>query len=228
MPIPLYLAMTAAEFSSCPSLPERIAWMACHFSPYGTGITNCPQQLPPGSLLILNDRMPSCGHDPAQIADVLAQLAKDQACAGILLDLELPPDRLTRQIVASIIQSAPCPVAVSSQYAQDAACAVFLTPPMHIPLADFLAPWEGREIWLEAAIEDVEFCITETGCRIQPLPCPPEAFPHRAPGAFSHYHITVEEDALHFSFRRSKEDLQAMAQEAENIHCMVGLYQQLK
>jgi hypothetical protein len=62
-----------AEIQNSPHLPERIAWMACHFSAYGKGISNMPTSLPPGAALILNDRMPPFGHDPATVAKELIQ-----------------------------------------------------------------------------------------------------------------------------------------------------------
>ena len=228
MPIPLYLAMTAAEFSHCDPSPDQIAWMACHFSPYGTGLTNCPRQLPPGSLLILNDRTPVCGHDPQRIAAQLNQIAIDLDCAGILLDLQHPGAAETARIVKAVCAQAPCPIAVSEHYCQETDCAVFLTPPVHIPLNDYLIQWRHRQVWLEAATEEVEFLITDVGCHKIPLPCPPGDFPHTAPGTFSRYNMAVEKDSIRFSFRRSKEDVMQMAQEAENVHCMVGLFQQFQ
>ena len=42
MAIRQYLAMTAAEMTQAGSLPRHAAWMACHFSPYSTGLTNLP------------------------------------------------------------------------------------------------------------------------------------------------------------------------------------------
>ena len=47
MAIRQYLAMTAAEMTQAGSLPRHSAWMACHFSPYSTGLTNLPDRLPP-------------------------------------------------------------------------------------------------------------------------------------------------------------------------------------
>lgn len=205
-----------------------MGWMACHFSPYGTGLSNCPSELPDGSLLIVNDRTPVCGHDPDRIARQLSQLAADTHCAGILLDLQRPDVTETANIVRSICAAAPCPVAVSEHYCCEGNCAVFLTPPLHTPLKAFLSPWQDREIWLEAAMESAAYVVTERGCALSPLPCPPTEFPHNAEGAFSRYHIAVENDAIRFSFRRSKEELLQMAQDAENVRCMVGLYQQLK
>ena len=52
MAIAQYLAMTAAEMIGSTFLPQKAAWMACHFSPYSTGLCNLPSALPPGSLLI--------------------------------------------------------------------------------------------------------------------------------------------------------------------------------
>jgi hypothetical protein len=86
MVLPRYLAQTREEFAVCPSLPEHPAWMACHFSPYGTGLSNLPEALPKGSLLILNDRTPVFGHDPLQVAAQLEESVVRLECSGILLD----------------------------------------------------------------------------------------------------------------------------------------------
>ena len=220
--------MTSAEFHQYGSIVEHIGWMACHFSPYGTGISNLPPKLPEGSLLIFNDQLPPCGHDPGQVAQELAQVALKQKCAGLLLDLQHPGMEETAKTVGEICRAAPCPVAVTEHYCTECNCAVFLSPPLHIPLDSFLSHWQGREIWLEAAVEDVEFLITEAGCRKTPLPCPPETFPHTATDCFSRYHIAVGEDSVRFSFHRGKEDVTQMAQMGKNVRCMVGLFQQLR
>ena len=52
MAMDVFLAMTAAEICGNRNLPANLGWMACHFSPYGTGLSNLPKQLPPSSLLI--------------------------------------------------------------------------------------------------------------------------------------------------------------------------------
>ena len=38
-----FLAMTAAEIRANPDISSPIGWMACHFSPYGTGLSNLPE-----------------------------------------------------------------------------------------------------------------------------------------------------------------------------------------
>ena len=79
MTLPMHLAMTAAELACCDSLPSHPAWMACHFSPYGTGLSNLPEHLPEGALLILNDRTPVFGHDPQVICAQLHQIYEASA-----------------------------------------------------------------------------------------------------------------------------------------------------
>ena len=148
----LYLAMTAGEFHSCRDLPSKIAWMACHFSPYGTGLTNLPRKLPPDSLLILNDRTPIRGHDPERILQILSELMNTHKCAGLLLDLQQEgiPEM---EVLVHQLSALPCPVAVSAPCAPDHTT-IFLPPvPLLIPVGDYLAPWQGRDIWLDAALE---------------------------------------------------------------------------
>ena len=99
MILPCYLAMTAAEFASAPVLPEKLAWMACHFSCYSTGISNLPLTLPKGSMLILNDRTPVSGHDPLRIAQQLQQVVEELEIERVLLDLQRPNCEETARIV---------------------------------------------------------------------------------------------------------------------------------
>ena len=111
-----YLAMTAGEMSGSEFFSFPVAWMACHFSPYGTGITNRPRALPPGSMLILNDRMPVCGHDPERVARQLeetaqrtglaedAQAARDLSEKCLRFEKKIHDLELTRAIS---IQTAP-------------------------------------------------------------------------------------------------------------------------
>ena len=76
MAMDVFLAMTAAEIYGNRNLPANIGWMACHFSPYGTGLSNLPKRLPASSLLIVDDITPIRGHDPPYILDQLAATAE--------------------------------------------------------------------------------------------------------------------------------------------------------
>ena len=147
---PPYLAMTAAEFLSCDQLPRHVSWMACHFSPYGRGLSNIPKDLPPGSMLILNDRIEPNGIDPELVAKQLAQAAEALSCGSVLLDFQRPGNELTRAVTEAVCKALPCPLAVSAPYAGDLSCAVFLPPPaLREAPVTYFAPWTDREIWLE-------------------------------------------------------------------------------
>lgn len=230
MAIPQYLAMTAAEMQNCPRFPAHIGWMACHFSPYGTGLSNLPQSLPEDSLLILNDRTPIFHHDPVRIAEELAACIEAFRCRGLLLDFQRPGNEELSVLVQTLQPSLPCPVAVSDLYAADAECAVFLPPvPLHLPLGEYISPWQNREIWLEMAPDCETITITEQGALF--TGDNPEEIRE---GGFAdetlhcHYQISTEEDQIRFQLHRSREDLEALAAEAEayGVTNAVGLYQQ--
>lgn len=228
MAIVPYLAITAAELAEKGPPPFPIAWMACHFSPYSTGLSNLPQSLPKGSLLILNDRTPVFGHDPRRIAGQLEAAAAQLECSGILLDFQRVGEAQT-QAVAAAVAALPYPVAVTPAYAEGLDCAVFLPPPPLItPLKDHLRPWRGHTIWLELAIDRALFRVDKKGCKQiaydAPLPCP-----HTDEKLHCRYGMAVQEDHIDFFLQREKAQLQTLTAEAEmlGIRRFVGLYQQL-
>ena len=224
MAIVRYLAMTAGEMASSVSLPPRAAWMACHFSPYGTGLANLPQRLAPESLLILNDRTPICDHDPVLIAAQLEDCAERLGCSGVLLDLQRPGQAQTRELVS-------VPVAVSECYAREVPCPIFLPPPPpDEPLETYLKPWKGREIWLEAATDGLEIQLREEGAVATPLSCweIPESRGFVDEGLHCHYRCEVREDCAVFTLWRNSADLDELLTEAEEfgVTTAVGLYQE--
>ena len=227
MAIPLYLAQTAAEFASSTPKPEHLAWMACHFSSYGTGITNLPNHLPPGSLLILNDRTTVQGHDPDAVCKALLDTAERLNCQGILLDFE---HKGCGKIAEKAV-TLPFPVAVTEAYARNLDCTVFLSaPPLNIPLSDYIQPWKGREIWLEAALGCEEIAVTEKGSQISDLELPTtEEFPFFDEKLHCLYRTEIEKESIRFTLRRGKEELTGLLEEAQQlgIKCAVGLYQEL-
>lgn len=231
MAIKRYLAMTAAEIGTSAPLPPSIAWMACHFSPYGTGLSGRPKALPPGSVLMLDDITPIHGHDPELIAAQLKECADAFACAGVLLDFQRPGNEEAKGLVQVLAGSLPCPVAVSEPYAQDVDCPVFLPPaPLHEPLGEYLASWQGREVWLEMALDGEVITLTESGASFTSLP-PGEIFEsgHREETLHCHYKIALEENAARFTLWRTREDLDALLEEADSLGISygVGLFQEL-
>ncbi len=227
MPSVLYLAMTGAEFSENLPVFPHIAWMACHFSPYGTGLSNLPQILPAGSMLILNDRTPVMGHDPHLVSKQLCDAARELGCTRILLDLQRPGPE-TEAIVRAVLEEASCPAGVSELFAAGLDCPVFLPPvPLLTPFSEYLSPWSGREIWLEAALDTLQITVTPEGSRYLPCPVPTDPLPHRDVELDCHYGIIPGENRLDFVLHRTWDDLQNLLNN-HSISCFVGLYQELK
>jgi len=225
------LAMTAAEIRKNPVLPPKIAWMACHFSPYGLGLSNLPEALPPNSLLIVDDVTPPHGHDPVLIAEQLCGCARALQCCGVLLDFQRQGNNETKSIAALLAAALPCPAAVSSCYADGLECPVFLPPvPPSVPLEEHLLPWKNREIWLELGLEGEVLTLTEQGCEVTPLPCPDwkaEGFSDDT--LHCHYTIETTEKSAGFTVWRTRNDLEELLADAETlgISVAVGLYQEL-
>ena len=231
MALPLYLALTAAEFQKCSSLPEHVAWMACHYSPYGLGLSNLPRELPQSAMLILNDRTPPHNHNPDLIARQLNELVDTFQCGSILLDFQHPDLTENAAVVKAVTTALSCPIGVSELYARDLPCAVLLPPiPPHVPLEEYLSPWQGREIWLEAAPGGEVITVTDQGSSVSPLSSAelPEAA-LEDPALHCHYHIRTFDDRIDFTLWRTKDDLAALLQQAEalGVTHAVGLWQEL-
>ena len=220
-----FLGQTAAEWGT-PLLPgTKTAWMACHFSPYGTGLSNLPRQMPKGSMLILNDRMPPAGHDPGLIARQMADLVRNFSCSRILLDFQRPGEAQTEDIIKAILAESCCPVGVSHWYARGLECSVLLPPlPLHTPLHSYLQPWSDRSVWLELAYACVRYTVTEKGCFQASCQAGGE-FRHSDPGLYCHYRIETGDDHITFTLCRTAEDIQHLLN-AKEIDCFVGLYQE--
>lgn len=231
MALPLYLALTAAEFRNCSSLPEHIAWMSCHYSPYGLGLSNCPQTLPEGSMLILNDRTPPCGHDPALIARQLSDLVVSLRCSCVLLDFQRPDFAENTAVAKAIIDTLSCPVGVSESYARGLACPIFVPPvPLQKTVAEYIEPWNGREIWLDTALDGEQITVTEKGSFTTSISVgkkPECAFEDMQ--LHCHYNVSVSDEQAVFTVQRTQEDIQAILSNAEkyNITAAVGLWQEL-
>lgn len=230
MAVDVFLAMTAAEICGNHSLNPHLGWMACHFSPYGTGLSNLPKQLPADSLLMVDDITPIRGHDPGRILEQLTVCAERFRCRGILLDFQRPDVEELFDLVQFLSQELPCPVAVSSFYADAATCAVCLPPvsPSEAPETWF-SPWQGREIWLELALDAEEITITEQGSKSVPAPYPGDFHPEFHEEALCcHYRIQKDTDKIKFLLRRTKEDLFDLLNLGESfgVTTAVGLYQE--
>ena len=214
-----YLAMTAAEFISCTDRPPRIAWMACHFSAYGRGLSNVPKELPTGSMLILNDRIEPQGIDPELVVQQLKQAVETLACSGVLLDFQRPGNELTRTVTDAVCKALDCPVAVSSAYGVKHDCAVFLPPPdLTDDVEAYFRPWQGRDIWLE--IYDQWQTVAILGDAVQRCTDPPAAIPplpHYDAALHCRYAVEVLEDRAIFTLHRGMDEWLALNRPISNF-----------
>jgi hypothetical protein len=228
MVLPLYLAQTSLEMAGN-SLPEHPAYMACHFSSGSPGLSNLPVSLPAGTMLILDDSTPMADHDPELIGKQLANAILRHNCKSLLLDFQRKDISGQQELAKLLADSLPCPVGVSEIYAERLSCPVFLPPvPPDKPLRDYLAPWQGREIWLEAALEGITLTLTEAGCSIEAL----YDFPEdglRDDQLSCHYTVETTADSAIFRLWRTRQDLDALLATAETqgVAKAIGLWQEL-
>ncbi len=230
MGLPCYLAVTAAEFPKGQGQSPCLAWMACHFSSGGTGLSNLPQRLPPSSMLILDDSIPFAGHDPQRITAQLQEAVDAMDCACLLLDLQRPGSGEVAALCGQLTQTLRCPVIVSEHYAKALSCPVFLPPPpLFTPLQDYLAPWQGRDIWLEAAQDRCLVMVTEAGS--SRFPCQQEESPEPwffDERLFCRYRWSLEGRTARFTVMRTRQELDTLLEKAEalGVTGAVGLYQE--
>ncbi len=229
MSLRLYLAMTEAEIRSAPVLPRNLAYMACHFSPYGTGLVNIPERLPPNSILIVNDRVPVTVHNPERIAMQLSDAVRRLRAFGVLMDLQIPDNPRTAQIVKKVTATLNCPVCVSESYATESACPIFGAPPIYRTLSDYADSKKGRPLWLEAFQETALLTVTPSGCTVShEETLSGESFFDET--LQCRYQYVIEKDRALFQLFRQAEDLPDYLRQAEaaGIEVAVGLYQQLR
>lgn len=232
MEIPVYLALSAAEFSICPSLPLKPAWMACRFSSSGKGLSNIPDMLPEGSLLIFDDSTPYQEHDfdliLSQLENAISTLKPD----ALLLDFQRPGIAEVQTLVNMITKGLPCPVIVSSFYAEALDCPIFLPPgPLYKPLTKFLRPYKNRQIWLDAAPICAQMVITSQASQYYSHAFESDDSPvHCDPSLHCHYHIKIKQEQIIFTFSRGFDDLAPWLLEAETLGVCgaIGLYHELK
>lgn len=231
MAIACYLAMTAAEFSACTALPPRMGWLACHFSPSGPGLSNIPKTLPPHSVLMVDDSTPFSGHQPEVVVKQLKDAVAALDVQAVILDFQRPGIPEVRDLAAVLEQELPCPVVATAEYAGETS-PVFVPPcPAHRPPKAHLAPYRGREIWLEVALDGMKMHITDNICHTEPFFCSNgTAFPHRDGQLHCHYRIEMSADGLDFCLQRTQDDLSALLEEAEHLGVAqaVGLWQELR
>ena len=225
MDIGLYLAMTQGEFAAAPVLPGKPVWLGCRFSPEEGTLTSLPP-VPSGALMV-NDSLPFSGCNPDHIIHTLRQHSPVEV---LILDFQQPGIPEQQTLVLELVREMDFPVIVSDSYAQNLSCPVFLSPcPHHVHLKDHIAPWKGREIWLDLAMDASCLTLTKEGCAVSPLPCGAAAERSFADERLHcHYRAETGDDFARFILWRTREDLQHLTREAEGlgIKALVGLWQE--
>lgn len=223
----VFLAVTAGELESV--CPKRTAYMACHFSPGGVGLSNIPPKLPPNSILLLDDSMPVQGHDPKTVVQQLNELAAKFSIRAVLLDFQRPPTKQLWEMVSVILRNCSCKIAVTPAYAKEGFGVFLPPPPPNKSLTEYLKPWTKHAVFLELASEGLEITVTQEGSRFSYV-SPTSSLPLFDNRLHCHYGVTVFPEKAIFTLSRSREDLASLAREAEEFGVLgiVGLYQELK
>lgn len=223
----VFLAQTEREMAEF--LPQKLAYMALHFSPYNAGLTNAPKRLPEHSILLLDDSMQLSHHDANLVTQQLNDLVKQFAVGAVLLDFQGEHSGNAEKMVSSILQALPCPVAVTETYAKIFRCPVFLSPPpVNKPLSSYLSPWHTQDVYLEIGSDTMQFTVTEKGCSAVTLPNV-HNLPLQDKRLHCHYNVVVKNDRAVFTINRTHTDLAELATEAYGlgVKAVVGLYQEL-
>lgn len=228
MAIGPYLAMTAADFYKNPHIHFPLACM----TPLDCAAwTELPDGLAMGSLLVLTDQLPIHADAVSLLCGTLSEIIFRFGCQGVVLDFQHPGQEEALAFARQLVDSLPCPVAVSDLYARDLECPVFLSPvPPDCRLSQHIAPWQDREIWLDLSTEGMEIVLTEDGSAFKPLPhFVPNTPGHQETNLHIHYAVTVDKASADFTLWRTKADLQTLLQEAEHLEVakVIGLYQEL-
>ena len=230
MGISHYLAMTAAEMAAAEMIPNQLAYMACHFSPYGTGLTNFPEYLPKNTMLILNDRIPFQGHAMSHIAELLMECIQNLQCSCLLLDFQR--NDTPKELCNILTQALPCPVGIAADFADTTDGPVFLPPPpLDESLETYLLPWERRELWLEIEPAALKITVDEKEsqfCRIASDAAGECSF--KDTRLHCRYRTEVFPDRVEFALQRTETELAELLAEAEalGVTKAISLYQQMK
>ncbi len=225
----VYLAVTMREMEEF--LPKKTAFLSCHFSSSGKGLSNVPHSLPKDSLLLVDDSMPVCEHDPGVVVKQLKDLVARFSVKAVLLDFQGEKTAQAENMAQAIINGLPCPVAVTERYARGLGCPVFLSAtPADIAVEKHLEKWLKQGVFLEIAPCETRIEVTETGRKKTPLSFKnPENLPLYNEKLCCHYDVEVFPNRAIFTLGRTKEDLAALAEKALALGALglVGLYQEL-
>lgn len=218
MEICRYLAMTRQEMENFP-VPQGFFPA---FLPWEPNLADLPERLPEETVLVLHDGFPI--ENPGPILEAVEKTG----CSGVVLDFQKPGQEA---ILNALVQKLPHPIAVSEPYAREVKGAVFLPPcPPDRPLDAHLAPWQGREIWLDVSPEVLVLTLTGDGCAAASSPRPPDGPCFTDENLCCRYRCEVFPDKAVFTLWRDKPMLEAHIKQAQTLGVTktIGLFQEWK
>lgn len=222
-----FLAMTWAEIEEASTLPASLAWMACRFSQDGPGLCDLPEALPAGSLLMLNDQLPFRDNDPQAILEQLRGTLERFSCRGLVVDFQRPEEAAQARLAELLYRRLPCPVCVTPEYAPSG-CPVLLPPIAAYEAPEtVLAPWNGREIWLETGLARAQIQLTPQGAAYSDWQGR-TSLPFYDARLCCHYGIRIDQEQVRFFLARQAEDQKRLLKRLEGlgVHLGIGLYQE--
>ena len=203
MGLPLYLADFGLEIHTIPRPAHlMLDWAAAP---------------PRGVLPVITD----CRPLTEEGVDRLCSMARGWERA--VLDFEGPPTELSCELLRRL----PCPAAAPPGYGDGP---VFLPPaPLYTPLEDYLSPWRGREIWLEAALQKQTVVLTADGPSFSPaVPADLDKGFH-CRELYCRFTQEIREDRVVFTLFDTRETLKDKLARAEalGVRAALGLWREL-
>ena len=187
----IYVVITGEELAKCSHLPPKIAYLGCHFA--GGHLTNIPQGLPEGSMLLIDDRNP-----PGDLPDAFARLSPLlPQLSGIYLDFQ--KKSTGRFFAEGFVKKSPIPV--GTPFA-GLGIPVFSARELHT-----LPQKRSFPFWQEGVLSCWELKITKEGCQKKEIPRTEGFSGFEDKRLFCRYAVSVSEEAAVFTFQNTKDDL---------------------
>lgn len=159
---PYHLMSPGEIHKFSPSAPVAVLLCCAPFSP---GLLIGPSRLPKGSVAVFTDRVTPTFHQSGRIAGELKALMKTLHSPALILDWtgELSPwlEELLKQLCGVQLVLPP-------HLAGKEDSAVLVPSVVEKSLEDLLAPWNGRQIWLDMVSSAAQLTLTRNGCEVVP------------------------------------------------------------
>ncbi len=189
----IYVVMTGKEIRDCGKLPEKIAYLGCHFG--GNGLVGLPDGLPEGSMLLIDDRVVPQESD---IESALAQLKPLlPKFSGIYLDFQR--EETPKEAANLLVEKLPFPVGVPKRFG----IGIPVLPPRQLNLlpGDYYHPG----CWTEAAMTAWELTVTKDGCSKKEVPRKKDFSGHYSEILYCSYSVEMDEEKAVFVMQNNRE-----------------------